>query len=192
MSTTIKKVAVCGAGGTMGAGIALVAARGGFETLCFDLSADALARQRKAAEKFFGRSVEKGRMTQEEYDAALGRMSDTTDLNDLADCDMVIEAIFENLDVKKDLFGKLNDICKDETIFASNTSTLSITQIAGGCGREDKVVGMHFCLPAQVMKLIEMSRGINTSDETFQNAWAWTEAAGQISLSKRRTSRASS
>lgn len=179
---TIRKVGVCGAGGTMGAGIALVAARGGFETVCFDLSADALARQRKAAEKFFGRSVEKGRMSQEDYDAAMGRLSETTDLGDLADCDLVIEAIFENLDVKKDLFGKLNGICKDETIFASNTSTLSITQIAGGCGREDRVVGMHFCLPAQVMKLIEMSRGINTSPETFDAAWAWTEAAGQISV----------
>lgn len=182
MSTTIKKVAVCGAGGTMGAGIALVAARGGFETMCFDLSADALARQRKSAEKFFDRSVEKGRMSQQDRDAALARMVDTTDLADLHDCDMVIEAIFENLDVKKDLFGKLNAICKPETIFASNTSTLSITQIAGGSGRDDRVVGMHFCLPAQVMKLIEMSRGINTSDETFQNAWAWTEAAGQISV----------
>jgi 3-hydroxybutyryl-CoA dehydrogenase len=179
---TIKKVGVCGAGGTMGAGIALVAARGGFETVCFDLSADSLARQRRAAEKFLGKSVEKGRMSQEDCDAALVRMSDTTDLNDLADCDMVIEAIFENLEIKRDLFGKLNDICKDETIFASNTSTLSITQIAGGCGREDRVVGMHFCLPAQVMKLIEMSRGINTSDETFHTAWAWTEAAGQISV----------
>lgn len=179
---TIRKVGVCGAGGTMGAGIALVAARGGFEIVCFDLSADGLARQRSVAEKFFAKSVEKGRMSQEGCDAALARMSDTTNLNDLADCDMVIEAIFENLDVKKDLFSKLNGICKDETIFASNTSTLSITQIAGGCGREDRVVGMHFCLPAQVMKLVEMSRGINTSDETFQTAWAWIEAAGQISV----------
>lgn len=177
---TIKKVGVCGAGGTMGAGIALVAARAGMETVCFDLSPDALARQRKAAQKFFGRSVEKGRMTQEECDAALTRLTESSDLDDLADCDMVIEAIFENLDVKTDLFGKLNGICKDETIFASNTSTLSITQIAGGCGREDRVVGMHFCLPAQVMKLIEMSRGINTSEETFRTAWAWTESAGQI------------
>lgn len=177
---TIQKVGVCGAGGTMGAGIALVAARAGFDTVCFDLSAEALAKQRAAAAKFFGRSVEKGRMSQEDCDAALARMQDATDLAALSDCDLVIEAIFENLDVKKDLFGKLNDLCKPETIFASNTSTLSITQIAGGCGREDRVVGMHFCLPAQVMKLIEMSRGINTSDEVFERAWAWTEAAGQI------------
>ena len=178
--TSIRKVAICGAGGTMGAGIALVAARAGYETYCFDLSADGLARSRKAAQKFFGLSVEKGRMSQEESDAALGRMIDTTSLQDLADCDLVIEAIFENLAVKKELFGALNRICKDSTIFASNTSTLSITEIAGGTGRDDRMVGMHFCLPAQVMKLIEMSRGLNTSDETFATAWAWTEAAGQI------------
>lgn len=180
--TSIRKVAVCGAGGTMGAGIALVAARAGFDTYCFDLSPEGLARSRRAAETFFGRSVEKGRMSQQECDAALARMTDTTELADLADCDLVIEAIFENLEVKKELFGKLNGICKDSTIFASNTSTLSITEIAAGTGRDDRMVGMHFCLPAQVMKLIEMSRGINTSDETFRAAWDWTEAAGQISV----------
>tara|TARA_R110002110_G_scaffold112299_2_gene279273 strand:- start:847 stop:2349 length:1503 start_codon:yes stop_codon:yes gene_type:complete len=180
--TSIRKVAICGAGGTMGAGIALVAARAGYDTYCFDLSADGLARSRKAAQKFFGRSVEKGRMSQEDCDAALDRMTDTTSLEDLADCDLIIEAIFENLTVKKELFGKLNNICKDSTIFASNTSTLSITEIAGGTGRDDRMVGMHFCLPAQVMKLIEMSRGINTSDATFATAWAWTEAARQIPI----------
>lgn len=178
--SAIKKVAICGAGGTMGAGIAIVAARGGFETLCFDMSADALARQRKAAEKFFASSVAKGRMGEADAAAALDRMADTTDLAALADCDLIIEAIFEDLAVKKELFGKLNGLCKESTIFASNTSTLSITEIAGGSGRDDRVVGMHFCLPAQVMKLIEMSRGINTSDETFRAAWAWTEACRQI------------
>lgn len=178
--STIKKVAVCGAGGTMGAGIALVSARAGFETICFDMSADGLARQRQAAAKFFGGSVAKGRITQEAADAAMANLHDETNLAALADCDLVIEAIFENLEVKQQLFGKLNEICKPETIFASNTSTLSITQIAGGSGRDAQVVGMHFCLPAQVMKLIEMSRGINTSDAVFKAAWDWTEAAGQI------------
>ncbi|AJE49164.1 3-hydroxyacyl-CoA dehydrogenase NAD-binding domain-containing protein [Celeribacter indicus] len=177
--TDIRKVAICGAGGTMGAGIAIVAARGGFETVCFDMSAEALARQRRAAGTFFGTSVEKGRMSAGDREATLARMSDTTDLADLAECDLVIEAIFEDLDIKKDLFGKLDRICKEGTIFASNTSTLSITEIAAGSGRADRVVGMHFCLPAQVMKLIEMSRGLNTSDETFRAAWAWTEACGQ-------------
>jgi len=178
--TRIKKVAVCGAGGTMGAGIAIVAARAGFETVCFDQSAEGLARARKVAETFFTKTVEKGRMSAEECAATLNRMKDETELSALADCDLVIEAIFENLEAKQRLFGELNGICKAETIFASNTSTLSITQIAGGCGREDRVVGMHFCLPAQLMKLIEMSRGLNTSDDAFKAAWEWTEAAKQL------------
>jgi 3-hydroxybutyryl-CoA dehydrogenase len=176
----IKKIAVCGAGGTMGAGIALVAARSGFETLCFDMSAEGLARSRKAAQQFFGKSVERGRMTEAECEGALARMRDTTDLSDLVDCDLVIEAVYESLETKQQLFSKLNGICKEGTIFASNTSTLSITEIASGCGREDRVVGMHFCLPAQLMKLIEMSRGINTSDATFRAAWTWSESAGQL------------
>jgi 3-hydroxybutyryl-CoA dehydrogenase len=178
--TNIKKIAVCGAGGTMGAGIAIVAARGGAETVCFDVTTEGLAGARRAAEQFFRKTVERGRLSAAEADAALARMKDTTDLADLADCDIVIEAIFESLAVKKELFGKLNGLCKQGTIFASNTSTLSITEIASGCGREDKVVGMHFCLPAQMMKLIEMSRGINTSDEIFEAAWEWTKSVGQL------------
>lgn len=178
--TRIRKVAICGAGGTMGAGIALVAARGGFETIRFDKSPEALERSRKGGEKFFAKSVERGRMSQEDCDAALARIADTTNLADVADCDLVIEAIYENLDAKQTLFKELDGICKDGAIFASNTSTLSITQIASGCGREEQVVGMHFCLPAELMKLIEMSRGLNTSDETFSMAWAWTESTGQL------------
>jgi 3-hydroxybutyryl-CoA dehydrogenase len=163
----------------MGAGIALVAARAGFETVCFDTSVEALARARQQAEAFFSASVARGRMGEDERQEALARMSDTTSQDDLADADLVIEAVFEDLELKRMLFAELNQICAPETIFASNTSTLSITEIASGCGREDKVVGMHFCLPAQLMKLIEMSRGINTSQETFEAAWAWTVAAGQ-------------
>lgn len=179
MTTSIRTVAVCGAGGTMGAGIALVAARAGFRTLCFDMQAAGLAAARKRAERFFTRSVERGKMTESERETALANMVDTTELADLAQADLVIEAIFESLDVKRDLFSRLNAICPPQTIFASNTSTLSITEIASGCGREDRVVGMHFCLPAELMKLIEMSRGINTSDAVFDAAWAFTLAAGQ-------------
>ncbi len=182
MTDQIRKVAICGAGGTMGAGIALVAARAGFETLRYDVAAEGLERTRAQAETFFGKSVERGKMTEQERDAALSRITDTTDLNDLADADLVIEAIYEDLAVKQDLFGKLNTICKPETILASNTSTLSITEIASGCGREDRVVGMHFCLPAQLMKLVEMSKGMNTAQDSFDRAWAWTKAAGQVSV----------
>lgn len=179
MTTSIRTVAVCGAGGTMGAGIALVVARAGFRTLCYDTQGAGLAAARKRAERFFGKSVERGKMTEADRDAALANLVDTTDLGALAQADLVIEAIFENLDVKRELFSKLDAICGPETIFASNTSTLSITEIASGCGREDRVVGMHFCLPAELMKLIEMSRGINTSDAAFEAAWAFTLAAGQ-------------
>lgn len=180
MTNAIKRVGVCGAGGTMGAGIAIVAARAGFETVCYDLTPEPLEKAHQQSAGFFAKSVERGKMTPEDRDAVLGRMSSTTSLDDLAGCDMVIEAVFEDLQTKRDLFGKLNKICPAETIFASNTSTLSITEIASGCGREDKVVGMHFCLPAQLMKLIEMSPGLNTDPAVFDTAWAWTEAAGQI------------
>jgi 3-hydroxyacyl-CoA dehydrogenase/enoyl-CoA hydratase/carnithine racemase len=103
----------------------------------------------------------------------------TTGWDGFADCDLVIEAVFESLPVKHELFAKLDRICPEQTIFASNTSTISITEIAGGSGRADRFVGMHFCLPAQLMKLIEMSPGLNTSEETFARAWAVAEAMGQ-------------
>ncbi|HEV7417307.1 MAG TPA: 3-hydroxyacyl-CoA dehydrogenase family protein [Tianweitania sediminis] len=179
MTTSIKVVAVCGAGGTMGAGIALVAARAGFRTLCYDTQDASLAGARKRAERFFSKSVERGKMTAEDRESALANLVDTTDLGALAEADLVIEAIFESLEAKQALFAKLNAVCAPQAIFASNTSTLSITEIASGCGREDRVVGMHFCLPAEMMKLIEMSRGINTSDATFEMAWGFTLAAGQ-------------
>ncbi len=180
MSHTIKTVGVCGAGGTMGAGIAIVAARAGLETVCYDTAQAGLDRARAQTDGFFGKSVERGKMAAADRDAAMARLTATTDLGDLAGCDLVVEAVFEELPVKQELFRELNGICPEHTIFASNTSTLSITQIASGCGREDRVVGMHFCLPAQLMKLIEMSAGLNTSEDTFSAAWYWTEAVGQI------------
>ena len=183
MNTKIQKVGVCGAGGTMGAGIAIVAARAGFETACFDTSMEGLNVARGQTEGFFGKSVDRGKMAAADRDAALARLSASTDIDALADCDLVIEAVFEDLDVKRELLSALDGICKPEALFASNTSTLSITEIAAGCDRQDRVVGMHFCLPAQLMKLIEMSPGVNTSDEAFADAWAWTEAAGQQPVS---------
>ena len=177
--TGIRKVGVCGAAGTMGAGIAIVSTRAGFDTICHDLDHDGLERAASQTASFFARSVERGRMTEGERQAALDRLVPATGLDDLGDCDLVIEAVFEDLPTKQALFRALDPVCKDGTILASNTSTLSITQIASGCGREDRVLGMHFCLPAQLMKLIEMSPGLNTSGEAFDAAWAWAEAAGQ-------------
>lgn len=174
----IKTVAVAGAG-TMGSGIAIVAARAGFETYLFDTSEDTVARARKQTEGFFAKSVAKGKLTEEQVSEILGRMHGTSKVEDLATCDLVIEAVFEDLNVKHDLLGRLNDVCPEHTIFASNTSTLSISEIAGGSGRSDRVVGMHFCLPAQLMKLVEMSPGLNTSEETFNKAWAFCESLKQ-------------
>jgi 3-hydroxybutyryl-CoA dehydrogenase len=180
MTKTIKTVGVCGAAGTMGAGIALVAARAGYRTISFDMKAEALERAGKQSAAFLDKSVARGKLEQAKRDEILGAMSHTTDIDELGACDMVIEAIFEDLSVKRDLMKRLDAACSEDTIFASNTSTLSITQIASGSKRPERVVGMHFCLPAQLMKLIEMSPGILTSDETFQTAWDWTKACGQI------------
>jgi 3-hydroxybutyryl-CoA dehydrogenase len=180
MTQAINKVGVCGAGGTMGAGIAIVAARAGFQTVSYDIAQSALDTARKQTEGFFGKSVERGKMDATARDSALSRMSVTTELDRLGDCDLVIEAVFEDLSLKQNLFRELDAVCVPHAIFASNTSTLSITEIASGCERQDRVVGMHFCLPAQLMKLIEMSPGMNTSDQTFAAAWAFAESAGQI------------
>jgi 3-hydroxybutyryl-CoA dehydrogenase len=179
MSTPIKTVTVCGAGGTMGAGIAIVAARAGFRTICYDTQAAALERSAKGIEAFFAKSVERGKLSPEARARILGLMSSTTDIADLAECDLAIEAVFEDLSVKRGLLAALDNVCREDTIFASNTSTLSITEIAAGCSRPERVVGMHFCLPAQLMKLIELSPGILTSRETLAASLAWCEAAGQ-------------
>lgn len=179
MSGEIRRVGVCGAGGTMGAGIAIVAARAGFETLCFDVSGEALDEARRETEAFFAKSVDRGKLAPEARDAALDGHCATTRLADLADCDLVIEAVFEDLAIKQALFRELDARCGPEAILASNTSTLSITELASATTRPERVVGMHFCLPAQLMALVEMSPGIATSEETFRAAWAWTEAAGQ-------------
>jgi 3-hydroxybutyryl-CoA dehydrogenase len=179
MNDSIKTIGVCGAGGTMGAGIAIVAARGGYRTLSFDVAQERLDASRKQTEGFFNKSVERGKLAPKERDAILGRSETTTDLSKLAACDLVVEAVFEDLEVKRKLLGQLDKICPPNTIFASNTSTLSITEITAGCSRPDKVIGLHFCLPAQLMKLIEVSPGLLTSEATLKSAWEWTLSCGQ-------------
>lgn len=174
----IKTIGIAG-GGTMGAGIAIVCARAGFRTRLFDLKQDAVDRARQQTEAFLRKSVERGKLEADKLPQIMAQWQGTTDLADFSDCDLVIEAVFESLPVKHDLFSKLDKLCAPHTIFASNTSTISITEIAGGSGRPDRFVGMHFCLPAQLMKLVEMSPGMATSDETFASAWAVCEALGQ-------------
>ena len=175
---SIKTIGIAGAG-TMGAGIAIVCARAGFRTRLFDLKQEAVDRARQQTEGFLRKSVERGKLSAEKLPEIMSKWYGTTKLEDFADCDLVIEAVFESLAVKHDLFGKLNKVCAPHTIFASNTSTISITEIAGGSGRPDRFVGMHFCLPAQLMKLVEMSPGLETNSETFATAWALCESLGQ-------------
>lgn len=175
----IETVGVAGCG-TMGAGIAIVAARAGFRTLVYDVRQEALDRARKQTEAFFARSVERGKLGRDQVEAILANWQGTTDMAALSRCDIVIEAVFEDLKVKHDLLGRLNAVCPESTLFASNTSTLSITEIAAGSGRDERVVGMHFCLPAQLMKLVEMSPGLRTSEETFRAAWDFCQAMGQV------------
>jgi 3-hydroxybutyryl-CoA dehydrogenase len=175
---TIRTVGIAGCG-TMGAGIAIVAARAGFTTRVLDPNPEAVSRARVQTEAFFLKSVERGKLLAEQVSQIMADWHGTTDFGDMSDCDVIIEAVFEDINVKHALFGKLNEICGPDTLFASNTSTISITEIAGGSGRADRFVGMHFCLPAQLMKLVEMSPGINTSEDSWQRAWAFCEALGQ-------------
>jgi 3-hydroxybutyryl-CoA dehydrogenase len=174
----IQTVAVAGCG-TMGAGIAIVAARAGFRTVVYDTRQDALDRARAQTEAFFRKSIERGKLDAAKLPEIMGRLTGTTKIEDLAAADIVIEAVFEDLKVKHELFATLDTVCPPHTVFASNTSTISITEIAGGSGRDDRFVGMHFCLPAQLMKLVEMSPGMNTSAATFERAWDFCKALGQ-------------
>jgi len=183
---SMTTIGVAGSG-TMGVGIAIVAARAGFTTKILDKNAAALEKATAQAQGFLQKSVDKGKLSADQRDAIMGRLQTSTDLQAMADCDLIIEAIFEELSAKQALFSQLDKICPDHTIFASNTSTLSITEIAGGSGRADRFVGMHFCLPAQLMRLVEMSPGMNTTDETWQKSWALCEAMGQIPVQTQDT-----
>ncbi|PZR85828.1 MAG: 3-hydroxybutyryl-CoA dehydrogenase [Stutzerimonas stutzeri] len=171
-------VGVAGSG-TMGTGIAIVAARAGFPTIIFDVDAkraDGATAQMRA---FFDKSVQRGKLTEAQVEEIMSRVKTTCDINEMSPCGLVIEAIFEELEVKGQLFSALDKVCGPDTLFASNTSTLSITEIAARSGRDDRFVGMHFCLPAQLMKLVEMSPGLNTSPESFERAWKICEKMGQ-------------
>jgi 3-hydroxybutyryl-CoA dehydrogenase len=178
MTHNIKTVAVAGAG-TMGAGIAIVAARAGFDTYIYDTNQGALDRARQQGETFLRKSVERGKLTPQQFERAMTNWKGTTQIEDLSNSDIVIEAIFEDLTVKRNFFTRLNEKMSPDCLFASNTSTISISEIAGGSGRPAQFVGMHFCLPAQLMKLVEMSAGLTTTEETFQRAWDFCTALGQ-------------
>lgn len=175
---SIKKVGVLGCG-LMGSGIAQVAASAGFDTIVREVEQAPLDKGMAGIRKSLGKFVEKAKMTQEAHDAALGRLSTTTRLEDLADCDIVIEAIVENVDIKRDVYARLDAIVKKDAIFASNTSSLTITELSMATARPKQFVGLHFFNPVPMMKLVEVVRTILTSDESFQRAFEFSKAIGK-------------
>jgi 3-hydroxybutyryl-CoA dehydrogenase len=172
------KVGVVGLG-TMGAGIAQVSVTAGHETVGREISEELGQRGRATIERYLNRAVEKGRMTQDGRDAALARLTLTTELTDFADCNLVIEAALEELDLKREIFAELDNICRPEAVLATNTSALSVAAIAEATTRPERVVGMHFFNPAPVLPLVEIVRSPKSSDEVVNFAYDWAEGAGK-------------
>ena len=175
----MKKVFVLGAG-TMGAGIVQAFAQNGCEVIVRDIKDEFVERGIAGINKSLSRLVAKEKMTEEVKEEILSRISGTTDMSLAADCDLVVEAAIENMKIKKEIFAELDSICKPEAILASNTSSLSITEVANATKREDKVIGMHFFNPAPVMKLVEIIRGAKTSQETFDAVKEMSEAINKV------------
>jgi len=174
----IKNVGVLG-GGLMGAGIAQVAATSGFKTQVREVS-DAYAQKAKAGiEKRLAGAIEKGKLTAAQRDATVANLSYTTAVSDLKDCDIVIEAVVEDLDVKNAMWKELDALCPARTIFASNTSSLTIAAMAAATARGDRMVGLHFFNPVPVMKLVEVVKTVTTSQETFTRAFEFAKKLGK-------------
>ena len=174
----MKKIFVLGAG-TMGAGIVQAFAQKGYEVIVRDIKQEFVDRGIAGIEKSLTRLVSKEKITEEAKNDILSRISGTVDMEMAKDCDLVIEAAVENMDIKKSIFSELDKICKPETILASNTSSLSITEVASATNRPDKVIGMHFFNPAPVMKLVEIINGMATSKETFDAVKEVSENIGK-------------
>ncbi len=172
-------IGVIGAG-TMGNGIAQTAASSGYEVVICDVSAEFVEKGIANIGKSLDRFVKKETMTEEQKGEILGRIKSTTNLDDLKDCSLIVEAATENFEIKKQIFEKLDSICPSETILSSNTSSISITKIAAVTKRPAKVIGMHFFNPVPLMKLVEIIRGITTSDETYEKVKVISEQLGKV------------
>jgi 3-hydroxybutyryl-CoA dehydrogenase len=175
---TIRRVGVVGLG-TMGAGIAQVSVQSGFETIGREVSEELGERGRATIDRYLSRGVEKGRMTDADRDSALGRLKLTTELAELADCDLVIEAVLEELDLKREVFAELDRVTRPDAVLATNTSALSVAEVAEAADRPDRVVGMHFFNPAPVLPLVEIVRAPRSSDAAVEAAFVWAEQAGK-------------
>lgn len=174
----MEKIFVLGAG-TMGSGIVQAFAQKGYEVIVRDIKDELVQNGIVRINNGLSKLVSKGKMTEETKEDILSRISGTTDMNLAADCDLVVEAAIENMKIKKEIFAELDKVCKPETILASNTSSLSITEVASATNRPEKVIGMHFFNPAPVMKLVEIIRGMATSQETFDAVKELSVAIGK-------------
>ncbi|MCW3490354.1 3-hydroxybutyryl-CoA dehydrogenase [Dethiobacter alkaliphilus] len=175
---SIQKIGVIGAG-TMGSGIATVALDAGFAVVLQDVADEFIQRGKKSIASNLGRAVKKGKITQQQADDRLAKLTITTSLAEMQDVDVVIEAIFEDMAKKREIYAELDRICKPQTWFASNTSGLSITEMGAATNRPDRMVGMHFFNPVPVMKLVEVIRGDATSDEIFSAAMSLSQTLGK-------------
>jgi 3-hydroxybutyryl-CoA dehydrogenase len=174
-------IGVVGAG-TMGNGIAQVAARAGFRVVMRDVKDEFLQRGLSAINRSLQRDVDKARLTEEAKGEIVSRIKATTEMSDLADANLIVEAVTENFEVKAEIFRALDELTRPEAILASNTSSISITKLGGVTRRPDKVIGMHFMNPVPVMKLVEIIRGIATSDETYERTRALSEKLDKVPL----------
>jgi 3-hydroxybutyryl-CoA dehydrogenase len=183
----IKKVGVLGSG-LMGSGIAEVAARSGYDTVVREVSSELVDKGLDKIRGSLNKAVERGKMEASARDEAVGRLSGTVDLGAFADCDIVVEAIVENLEEKRKTFGALDEAVKKDAIFASNTSSLTITQMAMFTKRPDQFVGLHFFNPVPVMKLVEVVRTLLTSDASFDRAFEFARSLGKEPVAARDNS----
>lgn len=184
---SIKTIGVVGAG-AMGTGIAHIAAMAGYDVILRDIDIAFVERATKNMDKFMARSVEKGKMTEEARQATLARIEGTTQMEDFAAADFMIEVVVEKMELKKEVFEALDKICRPEVILTTNTSSMSITAIAATTNRPEKVCGMHFFNPAQIMRLCEVIRGLKTADETIATATELARAFGKTTVEVKKDS----
>jgi 3-hydroxybutyryl-CoA dehydrogenase len=177
----INKIGIVGAG-LMGSGIAQVSAVAGHETVVREVSQEFLDKGLSKIDGFLSKTLEKGKISSEQKDAALKNLTGTTSLADLYNCDLIIEAVTEDIGVKKELFGELDKNCPDSTIFASNTSSLTVAEMAAATNRPDRFVGLHFFNPVPIMKLVEVVRTIQTGQETFDAAFQFAKSLGKVPI----------
>jgi 3-hydroxybutyryl-CoA dehydrogenase len=183
----IKKIGVIGAG-TMGNGIAQVAAQIGCDVVMRDIEMRFVEAGMKKIESFLSRSVEKGKLDNREKDTIVGRIKGTTDMDDVKDVDFVVEAVLEDMDLKKRVFKELDELCRPDVILATNTSSMSITEIGTSTKRPDKVCGMHFFNPVPLMRLVEIIRGYSTTDETVETTTELAQKIGKVTVEVKKDS----